>query len=130
MGDIARSIVVMSLLSVLMTFVVNGVVILVRELYREYKHRKYRHSLPEIIVDDGYGDIHRTVYPLELLAAKLFAMASMDDDGLNAALSHYMASQLHDAKKIRNKSKRRRYELITTHNIMTIIRRECGEKGK
>ena len=98
----------------------------VRELIRHYKHHKYKDRFPEIIVDDGYGDIHRTIYPNELLAIKLFSTCYRDMPIFAETMSRYLRSELEHAKKAyRDPKKRRKGELITVLNIMTIIRREC-----
>lgn len=107
----------------LISLVISLLVTAVNALLKMYKHHKYRDSFPSIIVDDGYGDIHRTIYPFEILAATLFSTAFRDSSVYQEQLTIYLRKELATAKKFRNRAKRRKYERITVLNVMTLIRK-------
>ena len=107
----------------LISLVTSLLVTTINALLKLYKHHKYKDSFPSIIVDDGYGDIHRTIYPYEILVAKMFSTAFRTIPAYYEAVEDYLHSEMKKASKICNRAKRRKYERITVLNVMTLIRK-------
>lgn len=124
LSDSARSILICSLIVSLVSFVARACIVCIKELRRTSKQHKYKNMFAEIIVDDGYGDIHRTIYPNEILSLKLFTLVAGNRELFNDALQRYIHNALSYAKVQRRPKKRRKYELITTLNVMYLIKKE------